>query len=481
MGTLVVACGLLSACGGGGGSDAVQANPQSLSLAAPMSSIGLGSTMVAASASSGLAPSYTSTTPTVCTVNASTGEVTGLTVGTCTLRITQRGDTRYAPAEPLLLSLTVSTNPAQTIGFGAAPSLSVGGLATVEATASSGLAVSYASLSPTVCSVNASSGRVEGLSAGTCTISANQMGNAFYLTAAQVTQDLPVMAPITPTVPGAPTGVRVQLGDDGLSVTVNAQGVDSGGRALSNFTVRSVPEGAITSGSATGSSLPLTVNCPGGCAGHAFTLSASNNLGEGAASTATDIITHYTVVTTFHEPDTQPRDSIFIGRFTANATQGTVTGLRGELSESMTGSPSSTEPSYGMTWLSLTHQLDARAAPGGDGLLVTTFQNPSTLTFTTLFGGDGWSPEAGVAAGGVYAGFPNAASNPGNAYVRIFVNPANPTATLTPAQIDTLAYADCAPGGMMGAVCMTGTSVAGYGAAGTMSGYPVSQVISRVP
>lgn len=33
----------------------------------------------------------------------------------------------------------------------------------------------------------------------------------------------------------------------------------------------------------------------------------------------------------------------------------------------------------------------------------------------------------------------------------------------------------------MGAVCMTGTSAAGYGAIGTMSGYPVSQVITAVP
>ena len=41
------------------------------------------------------------------------------------------------------------------------------------------------------------------------------------------------------------------------------------------------------------------------------------------------------------------------------------------------------------------------------------------------------------------------------------------------------AYADCAPGGMMGAVCMTGTTVAGYGAVGTMSGYPVTQTITR--
>ena len=54
----------------------------------------------------------------------------------------------------------------------------------------------------------------------------------------------------------------------------------------------------------------------------------------------------------------------------------------------------------------------------------------------------------------------------------------DPTTALTSAQIDKLAYADCAAGGMMGAVCMTGTSVAGYGAEGTMSGYPLSQTIT---
>lgn len=63
----------------------------------------------------------------------------------------------------------------------------------------------------------------------------------------------------------------------------------------------------------------------------------------------------------------------------------------------------------------------------------------------------------------------------------IFI-PDNPLTALTTSQINKLAYADCAPGGMMGAVCMTGTSEAGYGSVGTMSGYPVSQKItSAVP
>ena len=52
---------------------------------------------------------------------------------------------------------------------------------------------------------------------------------------------------------------------------------------------------------------------------------------------------------------------------------------------------------------------------------------------------------------------------------------------LTQDQIDKLAYADCAPGGMMGSTCMTGTTEAGYGVLGSMGGYPVSQVITRQP
>ena len=109
------------------------------------------------------------------------------------------------------------------------------------------------------------------------------------------------------------------------------------------------------------------------------------------------------------------------------------------------------------------------------GTFAAAFKNDSTSTF---FGG-GWTPEAGIAVGGIYAGFPVAGSNPGNAYALIFV-PDAPLSSLTPAQIDQLAYADCSPGGMMGAACMTGTSAAAHGAVGTMSGFPLSQSITAV-
>jgi hypothetical protein len=189
-----------------------------------------------------------------------------------------------------------------------------------------------------------------------------------------------------------------------------------------------------------------------------------------------DVITTYDVTATFYEPDTQPNNSIFIGTFTCNSATGTVTNLHGILSESMTGLPSGA-----MTWLSLANQLSSVPVTidGINGLLVTTFLLNTTSTFTDnpLYGGtDGWSPGTGF---GLYYGFPTPGANPGNAYVRIFVNTADPTAPLTQAQIDKLAYADCSPGGMMGATCMTGTTVAGYGTAGTMSGYPVSLTITK--
>ncbi len=103
---------------------------------------------------------------------------------------------------------------------------------------------------------------------------------------------------------------------------------------------------------------------------------------------------------------------------------------------------------------------------------MTTFALPTTDTFDP----------SGFAPGGTqYYGLSTGAPNPktggvGNAYAMIFVNTTDPAAELAQAQIDKLAYGDCTAGGMMMTTCMTGTTVAGYGRAGTMMGQPVSQV-----
>ncbi|HXJ86820.1 MAG TPA: hypothetical protein VMS18_08405 [Candidatus Binatia bacterium] len=78
----------------------------------------------------------------------------------------------------------------QTITFGSSPTLTVGGTATITATASSGLPVAYTTLTSTVCSVNSSSGLVTDLTSGLCTIAANQSGNSTYAAAPQATQSI---------------------------------------------------------------------------------------------------------------------------------------------------------------------------------------------------------------------------------------------------------------------------------------------------
>jgi hypothetical protein len=183
--------------------------------------------------------------------------------------------------------------------------------------------------------------------------------------------------------------------------------------------------------------------------------------------------TTYHITTTWFEPETQPHDTLFQGSFVYDEHEHTVSGLQGLLSESMTGDT-------GLVWLTLGYQLKSWHDDGLGGTFAAVFRNDNTNTFWTGAGGDGWSPEAGIDAGGVYFGFPKPGNNPGNAYALVFV-PDDPTSALTQAQLDKLAYADCAPGGMMMAACMTGTSLAGYGSVGTMQGVPLSQTITAVP
>lgn len=197
----------------------------------------------------------------------------------------------------------------------------------------------------------------------------------------------------------------------------------------------------------------------------------------------------YNVTTTWFEPQTQPRDSVFVGSFDYDSATHTVTNLQGKLSESMTRTGANLAyPNDSMAWLDLSYQLVSWYDGSLGGTFAAAFKNNNTHTFYNAAPGatDFWSPQVGVDNGAIFYGFPVKASNPGNAYALIFV-PDDPLAALSQAQRDKLAYADCTPtatggmmmgGGMMGSVCMTGTSVAAYGSAGSMDGYPKMQTIT---
>ncbi|MDD2897759.1 MAG: hypothetical protein PHI31_03485 [Desulfuromonadaceae bacterium] len=470
-GFIIIITAVVALSSGGCSNDgpAIEAHPQVITFAAPpVPNSGDHTATVVATASSNLAVIYGSSTPAICSVDSRTGVVTGTMSGTCTVTANQSGNTHYAPAAQATQDITF--NLSQAITFAEPPTLSQFDTATVSATTTSALPVSYSSTTPSVCSVNSGSGLVTALLTGDCII----VADAGSLHA---TQTIPVAAPTGITLPGIPAQVTATAGTATNTVEVRIGATSSGGSPITGYSVTSSPSGVTASG--TGSS--IIVSCPTTCAGYSFSVAATNTAGTGPASAPVEVITAYNVIETFYEPDTQPNNSLFIGSFTLNSTTGTVTGLHGILSESMTGS-SAVYPNDTMTWLSLNNQLStAPVTLGGvSGLLVTTFLLPTTNTFTTAYGGDGWAPGTGYA---MYYGFPTAlnpkAGGVGNAYAMIFVNTANPTAALTQAQIDKLAYADCAAGGMMSSVCMTGTTVAGYGTIGSMSGHPVSQTITK--
>ena len=149
---------------------------------------------ISATASSGLAVSFASLTPSVCMV--SSGTVTLVSVGTCTIEANQAGNTTYAPATPVDQSFQVIQG-SQTISFGALSNVPYGTAPfAVSATATSGLAVSFNSLTTSVCTVSVAT--VTLVSGGACTIEATQAGNANYTAATAVDRSFTV----TPAQPG---------------------------------------------------------------------------------------------------------------------------------------------------------------------------------------------------------------------------------------------------------------------------------------
>jgi hypothetical protein len=103
----------------------------------------------------------------------------------------------------------------QAIVFGPAPAnVTVGGTGTVSATGGgSGNPVVFASLTASTCSVSGAT--VTGVAVGTCTVSANQAGNAGYNAAPQVTQSFAILAAPSPArMSNISTRMQVLTGND---------------------------------------------------------------------------------------------------------------------------------------------------------------------------------------------------------------------------------------------------------------------------
>ena len=114
----------------------------------------------------------------MCSVSGSAATL--LASGACSIQASQSGNGGYTAAAPVTQSFNVALKT-QTISFAQIAPQTVGGTLTLTASSDSGLAVSFASTTPAICSVSGTNATL--LAAGTCTIQASQEGSAQYAAA----------------------------------------------------------------------------------------------------------------------------------------------------------------------------------------------------------------------------------------------------------------------------------------------------------
>ena len=180
---------------------------------------------------------YSSITPAVCTISATT--VTIVSRGTCTIA----ANTGASPSGNYAMAAEVTQNvaiglAAQTITFGdpGAQTLT-NGTFSVTASTSSGLAVTFAVGTPEVCSVGAASfaapdtttATVTMLAAGTCSITASQAGDSNHAAATPVTREVTIAKKSTTLTLSGPASVHP---GDALTIVATVAGDPPSGTVL---------------------------------------------------------------------------------------------------------------------------------------------------------------------------------------------------------------------------------------------------------
>ncbi len=193
-------------------------------------------------------------------------------------------------------SLPVTPRASQSISFINPGAQNFGTSPTLGATASSGLPVAFSSSTSSVCTIT-SGGALTFVTAGTCTIDADQPGNTSTEAASTQSRSFTVNA----VVPGAPTIGTATAGDSTASVSFIAP-ASNGGHAITGYTVTANPGGM----TAAGGGSPLQVSGLTNGVAYTFTATATNSAGTGAASAASNPVTPAAAqIITFANPGAQ--------------------------------------------------------------------------------------------------------------------------------------------------------------------------------
>lgn len=229
-----------------------------------------------ASTTSGLPIAFTASPD--CSIQGNTVLFAKAGTAVCTVTATQAGDAQWQAAAPVSHALNVAKG-LNTIAFNpqASQPYVKDGSFTLQpaASASSGLPVSYSSSTPQVCSVTGATVGIVG--AGTCTLAANQAGDANWLAATEQTRSVQ----ITEGLPDAPTGVTADAGDGRVAVRWTAP-VNTGGTTIDSYTVTAQADSSKTCTATTG--LTCTVHGLTGGTAYTFTVVATNAAGQTSAA-----------------------------------------------------------------------------------------------------------------------------------------------------------------------------------------------------
>ena len=260
-----------------------------VTFTAPASNGGSAITSYTATASSGGATGSCAG-PSACPIT-----VTGLTNGTAyTFTVTATNAIGTSAAS--VASNSITPKASQTITFTDPGAQNFGTSPTLSATSTSGLTPTFTSSTTGVCTIT-SGGALTFVTAGTCTIDADQAGNGTYNAATTVSRSFTVNA----VAPGAPTIGTATAGNTQASVAFTAP-ASNGGAAITGYTVTANTDGA----TATGAASPITITGLTNGTAYTFTVTATNAIGTSAASFASNSVTPKASQTiTFTNPGAQ--------------------------------------------------------------------------------------------------------------------------------------------------------------------------------
>jgi hypothetical protein len=273
---------------------------------------------------------------------------------------------------------------AQTITFANPGAQSVGTPLALAATASSGLAVTFSSATSSVCTVSGTTATF--VTAGSCTIDANQAGNASYLAAAQVQQSF--------TVNPAPSYTLVATTGT-VSVTQGASSTDSvtvtpayGFTGSVTLTATGLPAG-VTAGfgtnPATGSS-GITFTATSTATTGTSTVTISGTSGTLTASTTVSLTVN--AAPSFTLAPTTAAVAVVQGASVTDTVNITgANGFTGNVALAASGLPAGvtagfgTNPATGSSVLTL---MASSTATAGTATVTVTGTSGSLTAFTTI-------------------------------------------------------------------------------------------------